>query len=100
MMVESSSKRWRPYLAGAAVIAVAAVGLSLPAGQTLLGRIFKSLRLQKVQAVNVDLSFFTDSNAKPAVQQMVAQLTSDKLVVTVNAKDQPASDASAATQPA
>src|SRR3981189_2418272 len=98
MMVESSSKRWRPYLAGAAVIAVAAVGLSLPAGQTLVGRIFKSLRVQKVQAVNVDLSSFTDPNANPALHQMVAQMISDKVVVTVNEQDQPASDASAATQ--
>jgi hypothetical protein len=98
MVVESSSKRWRPYLAGAAVIAVAAVGLSLPAGQTLVGRIFKSLRMQKVQAVNVDLSSFTDPNANPALHQMVAQMISDKVVVTVNEQDQPASDASAATQ--
>ena len=98
MMIESPSKRWRPYLAGAAVIAVAAVGLSLPAGQTLVGRIFKSLRMQKVQAVNVDLSSFTDPNANPALHQMVAQMISDKVVVTVNEQDQPASDASAATQ--
>jgi hypothetical protein len=98
MIVESPSKRWRPYLAVAAVIAVAAVGLSLPAGQTLVGRIFKSLRMQKVQAVNVDLSSFTDPNANPALHQMVAQMISDKVVVTVNEQDQPASDASAATQ--
>jgi hypothetical protein len=98
MMVESSSKRWRPYLAGAAVIAVVVVGLSLPAGQTLVGRVFKSLRMQKVQAVNVDLSSFTDPNANPALHQMVAQMISDKVVVTVNEQDQPASDASAATQ--
>ena len=98
MMVESFSKRWRPYFAGAAVIAVAAVGLSLPAGQTLVGRIFKSLRVQKVQAVNVDLSSFTDPNANPALHQMVAQMISDKVVVTVNEQDQPASDVSAATQ--
>ncbi len=98
MMVESSSKRWRPYLAGAAVIAIAVVGLSLPAGQTLVGRIFKSLRMQKVQAVNVDLSSFTDPNANPALHQMVAQMISDKVVVSVNEQDQPASDVSAATQ--
>src|SRR5258707_13286614 len=98
MMVESSSKRWRPYLAGAAVIAVAAVGLSLLAGQTLLGRIFKSLRVQKVQAVNVDLSSFTDPNANPALHQMVAQMISDRVVVTINEKDQPASDVAAASE--
>jgi hypothetical protein len=54
--------------------------------------------MQKVQAVNVDLSSFTDPNANPALHQMVAQMISDKVVVTVNEQDQPASDASAATQ--
>jgi hypothetical protein len=98
MVVESSPKRWRPYMAGAAVIAVAAVGLSLPAGRTLVGRFFRSLRMQKVQAVNVDLSSFTDPNANPALHQMVAQMISDKVVVTVNEDDQPASDTAAAAQ--
>ena len=98
MVVESSSKRWRPILAGAVIIAVAAVGLSLPAGRMLVGRFFRSLRMQKVQAVNLDLSSFTDPNANPALHQMVAQMISDKVVVTVNEQDQPASDASAATQ--
>ena len=98
MVTESSSKRWRPYLAGAAVIAVVAVGLSLPAGRSLVGRFFRSLRMQKVQAVNVDLSSFTDPNANPALHQMVAQMISDKVVVTVNESDQPASDVSTATQ--
>jgi hypothetical protein len=98
MVTESSSKRWRPYLAGAAVIAVVAVGLSLPAGRSLVGRFFRSLRMQKVQAVNVDLYSFTDPNANPALHQMVAQMISDKVVVTVNESDQPASDVSTATQ--
>src|SRR5260370_35617436 len=64
----------------------------------LVGGFFRSLRMQKVQAVNVDLSSFTDPNANPALHQMVAQMISDKVVVTVNEQDQPASDASAATQ--
>ena len=98
MVTESSSKRWRPLLAGAAVIAVVAVGLTLPAGRSLVGRFFRSLRMQKVQAVNVDLSSFTDPNANPALHQMVAQMISDKVVVTVNESDQPASDVSTATQ--
>jgi hypothetical protein len=100
MVVESSSKRWQPYLVGAAVIAVAAVGLSLPAGRSIVGRFFRSLRMQKVQAVNVDLSSFTDPNANPALHQMVAQMISDKVVVTVNEQDQPASDGATAAQQA
>ena len=52
--------------------------------------------MQKVQAVNVDLSSFTDPNANPTLHQMVAQMISDKVVVTANEKDQPAADAAAA----
>src|SRR6266853_64861 len=98
MVAESSSKRWRPIMAGGAGSAVVAGGLSLPTGRSLVGRFFRSLRMQKVQAVNVDLSSFTDPNANPALHQMVAQMISDKVVVSVNEQDQPASDASAATQ--
>src|SRR5713101_1019701 len=98
MVVESSAMRWRAFLAGAGIIAVAAVGLSLPAGRALVGRFFRSLRMQKVQAVNVDLSSFTDPNANPALHQMVAQMISDKVVVTVNENDQPATDAAGAAK--
>src|SRR5216684_7420589 len=98
MTAEVRSNRSRPLLALGAVVVVVVVGLSLPAGRALVGRFFRSLRMQKVQAVNVDLSSFTDPNANPALHQMVAQMISDKVVVTVNEQDQPASDASAATQ--
>src|SRR6266481_3867755 len=98
MTDEPRSNRSRPLLALGAVVVVVVVGLSLPAGRALVGRFFRSLRMQKVQAVNVDLSSFTDPNANPALHQMVAQMISDKVVVTVNEQDQPASDASAATQ--
>ena len=97
MTTESPSKSWRPFLVGVTAFAVVAVILSLPAGRELAGRFFRSLRMQKVQAVNVDLSSFTDPNANPALHQMVAQMISDKIVVTVNDQDQPASDAAAAT---
>ena len=56
--------------------------------------------MQKVQAVNVDLSPFVDANANPTLHQMVAQMISDKVQVLVNENDQPASDAAAATQAA
>src|ERR1700719_327139 len=98
MADEPRSNRSRPLVVLAAVVVVVVVGLSLPAGRALVGRFFRSLRMQKVQAVNVDLSSFTDPNANPALHQMVAQMISDKVVVTVNESDQPASDVSTATQ--
>src|SRR5713101_1623294 len=98
MLQEASghkSRRFLPAVIGAIVVADI---LGFPAGRDLLARFFRSLRMQKVQAVNVNLSAFTDPNANPALHQMVAQMISDKVVVTVNEQDQPASDASAATQ--
>ena len=98
MTDEARSNRSRPLLALGAVVVVVVVGLSLPAGRALVGRFFRSLRMQKVQAVNVDLSSFTDPNANPALHQMVAQMISDKVVVTVNENDQPATDAAGAAK--
>src|SRR6202040_344148 len=98
MTDEPRSNRSRPLLALGAVVVVAAVGLSLPAGRALLGRFFRSLRMQKVQAVNVNLSAFTDPNANPALHQMIAQMISDDVVVAANEPDQPAADAAAAAQ--
>ncbi len=98
MTDELRSNRSRPLLALGAVVVVVVVGLSLPAGRALVGRFFRSLRMQKVQAVNVDLSSFTDPNANPALHQMVAQMISDKVVVTVNENDQPATDAAGAAK--
>ena len=100
MTDEARSNRSRPLLALGAVVVVVVVGLSLPAGRALVGRFFRSLRMQKVQAVNVDLSSFTDPNANPALHQMVAQMISDKVVVTLNENDQPATDAAGAAKKA
>ena len=98
MTDEPRSNRSRPLMALVTVVVVVAIGLSLPAGRELVGRFFRSLRMQKVQAVNVDLSSFTDPNANPALHQMVAQMISDKVAVTVNEEDQPATDAAGASK--
>lgn len=72
--------------------------LSVSTTRNIVAKALGSLRMQKVQAVNVDLSPFTDPNANPALHQMVAQMISDKVVVTLNEKDQPASDAATAAR--
>jgi hypothetical protein len=97
-MTTESSKRWRPLLAGLIVFGIAVVALTLPQGRGLVGQFFRSLRMQKVQAVNVDLSSFTDPNANPALHEMVAKMISDKVVVTKSEKDQTASDPATAAQ--
>ena len=85
---------WSALLAAALI----AVVLSVPATRNLVARALGSLRMQKVQAVNVDLSPFTDPNANPALHQMVAQMISDKVVVTLNESDQPAPDSATAAR--
>jgi hypothetical protein len=98
MTAETSIKRWRGLLVAVIAIGIAIVLLSLPQGRGLVGQFFKSLRVQKVQAVNVDLSSFTDPNANPALHDMVAKMISDKVVVTKSEKDQSAADRAAAAQ--
>jgi hypothetical protein len=88
----------RPVWMGVIAIALLVGGLSIPAVRGLVQKTLGSLRMQKVQAVNVDLSPFVDANANPTLHQMVAQMISDKVQVLVNESDQPVSDAAAATQ--
>jgi len=84
------------WIALAAVVVIAAA-LSTSAGRNLASNWLGSLRVQKVQAVNLDLSPFVDSNANPALHQMVSQMISDKVDVTLNEPNQPASDRAAAS---
>jgi len=97
MLQEASRNKWQKFLPAliGAVIVASIVGL--PSGRPLLGRFFRSLRMQKVEAVNVNLSAFTDPNANPALHQMIAQMISDDVVVAANEPDQPAPDAAAAS---
>jgi len=98
MLQEASRNKWQKFLPAliGAVIVAGIVGF--PSGRELLGRFVRSLRMQKVQAVNVNLSAFTDPNANPALHQMIAQMISDDVVVSANEPDQPAADAAAAKQ--
>ena len=61
-------------------------------------RFLSSLRVQKVQTVNVNLSAFTGPNSDRNLQQMMSQMISDKVTVTTNEKDQPASNRAEAAQ--
>jgi hypothetical protein len=87
----------RPFWIGAAVVVVAAGMLSTSAGRDLASNWLGSLRVQKVQAVNLDLSPFVDTNTNPALHQMVSQMISDKVDVTLNEPNQPAADRTAAS---
>ena len=97
-MASSLSKK-RPFWAAARFVSShrRSVKLSACAGN-LAENLLRSLRVQKVQAVNIDLTPFTDPNSNPALHQMVAQMISDKVVVTLDEADQPASDPAEASR--
>ena len=98
MAQQSSRNKWQKLLP--VLIAVIIVGgiISLPVGRNVIGRFLQSLRMQKVQAVNVNFSAFTDPNANPALHQMIAQMVSDDVNVTADEPDQTAANAADATR--
>jgi len=100
MAVGVLSKRWLPLWAVAIAAVVIAGWFSFPPTRRLAEKFYGSLRVQKVQSVNVNLSNFVGPNANSALQGMVSQMISDKVTVTVNQPDQPAANAAAASQAA
>jgi len=85
------------WIVAAGIVLVAGI-FCTDAGRNMAHGLLSSLRMQKVQAVNVNFSPFVDPNANPALHQMVSQMISDKVNVTVNEPDQPATDAAAASR--
>src|ERR1700674_2593525 len=98
MSTEAKGKSWWSYVAGLAAVVLIVGVLSLPSGRAVVGRMLRSLRMQKVQGVNVDLTAFTDPNPTPTLRQMCTQMISHKVVVPANEEDKPATDAAGATQ--
>src|ERR1700730_893589 len=80
------------------VVVVVAGGLTIPRGRNVLMKSLRSLRVQKVQAVNADFSPYVDANANPSLHQMVTQMISDKVKVETNEEDHTASDPEAASK--
>src|ERR1700719_181256 len=95
-MAAKLSTRRAVWTAGLAVVHL--IGCLSPAVRNRVRKSLGSLRMQKVRAVNVDLSPFVDANANPTLHQMVVQMISDKVQVLVNESDRPASDATAASE--
>lgn len=90
----SQRRAWLVLLALALIVA----SLGVPAVRTAALKGLQSLRMQKVQAVNVNFSPFVDASANPTLHQMVTQMISDKVQVEINEDDRPVPDAAAARQ--
>jgi len=97
-MGNNSSARGKTIVVIAIVILILVAWFGFGSTRRLTQKFFASLRMQKAQTVNVDLSNFVGPNANTALQQMVTQMISDKVTVTVNKKGQPAPDAAAASK--
>jgi hypothetical protein len=97
MIVRGSRKRWRPLWSGVIVVAILAVGLRFGPARDLVRRLLASLREPQVQTVSVDLSSLVGPNANPTLQQMVSQMISDKVNVTLNENEQDAPTEAAAS---
>jgi hypothetical protein len=100
MATGMSAKRWLPLWVVVICVAVIAGWFSFPPTRRLAEKFYGSLRVQRVQAVNVNLSSFVGPNANSTLQQMVSQMISDKVTVTENQPEQPAASAAAASQAA
>ncbi|HSZ19183.1 MAG TPA: hypothetical protein VK770_05290 [Candidatus Acidoferrum sp.] len=95
-MTAASARQRRVWLL--IIVVLVAGSLSIPAVRNAGLKSLRSLRLQKVQAVNADFSPYVDANANPTLHQMVTQMISDKVKVEVNEEDHPATDVASARQ--
>ena len=89
------AKRWRPVWVAAFAVVLLAASLAFPLTRSLAQRFLLTLRVQKVQPVSIDTSVLEGNDA---LQQTIRQMISDKVVVTVDEKEQHAASAEAASE--
>jgi hypothetical protein len=83
------AKRWRPIWVAGIVFAFVAAFLSFPPARGLAQRFLETLRVEKVQPVSIDTSALEGNRT---LQQMIEKMVSDKVVVTIDEKEQHVSD--------
>lgn len=87
-----SGKRGRALIAVAIVAVIVVVWFSISRTQQLTERFLDSLRMQQVQAVNINLSNFTGPNANSTLQQMFTDMIAKQVTTTVSEQPQPAAN--------
>lgn len=104
MLVRAAETRTSAILVAIVVTLTSAVlimagGLAAsPIGRRLAVRFLSSLRLRRAQLVDLDLSRFVGPGASPTLQQMIAAMISDKVTVTDNEADRPATTRAGASR--
>jgi anti-sigma factor RsiW len=89
------SKRWRPVWVVTAVAAVLLISLAFPSGRGLAQRLLSTLRVERVQTVNLD---FSSLEGNRGLQERVAKMLSEKVAIIADEKPQHADTAQAASQ--
>ena len=89
------ARRWRPAWVCALAAVFVLCSVALPSGRSLAQRLLATLRIERVLPVRLDLSSL-DGN-RP-LQQMLSQMISDKVVVTVDERPQHFATAADASQ--
>lgn len=82
-------RRWRPAWVAGVAIAVVVAFLSFPPARGLAQRFLETLRVEKVQPVRIDTSVLEGNRT---LQQMIEKMVSDRVVVTIDEKEQHMSD--------
>lgn len=85
IMTRLFARRWRPVWAAALGTAMVALGLTFPSARSFAQRLLATLRVEKIQPISVDTSSL---EANHTLEQMIKQMVSDKVVVTIDEKEQ------------
>ena len=88
------AKRWRPVWVAAFVAVLLVIFLAFPLARSWAQRFLLTLRVEQVQPVSIDTSSLEGNQA---LQQAIRQMISDKVVVTVDEKEQYAASAEVAS---
>ena len=89
------ARRWRAAWVTGITALFILLGLAFPFGRSLAQRFLATLRVERVQPVRLDFSAL-DQN-RP-LQDLLAKMISDKTVLTIDEKPQPAASAGEASQ--
>jgi hypothetical protein len=95
MPIRHFSKRWRSVWVASIAIVLVAVCLTFPPVRGLAQKFLETLRVEKIQPVSLDTSIVEGNRT---LQQMIEKMVSDKLVVTVDEKEQRVGDVAEANQ--
>src|SRR5215831_18776760 len=98
MSTDVSGSRWRITSAILVAAIVVTLWFAMPRTRQISQHFLDSLRMQPVQAVNVNLSNFTGPNANPTLQQMFTEMISKQVTTTASEDPQPASSAAEAAK--